>query len=105
MGELKAGDSFRDFTGPLGCASEFVHEDLESLKNKKMLFVAGGVGAAPVYPQVKWLKAHGIDADVIVGAKTKDMLILEDQMELLQATTTHVQMTVLTDTQEWLQLW
>ena len=35
MGELKAGDSFRDFTGPLGCASEFVHEDLESLKNKK----------------------------------------------------------------------
>ena len=30
MGELKAGDSFRDFTGPLGCASEFVHEDLES---------------------------------------------------------------------------
>ena len=62
MGELKAGDSFRDFTGPLGCASEFVHEDLESLKNKKMLFVAGGVGAAPVYPQVKWLKAHGIDA-------------------------------------------
>ena len=81
MGELKAGDSFRDFTGPLGCASEFVHEDLESLKNKKMLFVAGGVGAAPVYPQVKWLKAHGIDADVIVGAKTKDMLILEAQME------------------------
>ena len=81
MGELKEGDYFRDFTGPLGCASEFVHEDLESLKNKKMLFVAGGVGAAPVYPQVKWLKAHGIDADVIVGAKTKDMLILEDQME------------------------
>ena len=81
MGELKAGDSFRDFTGPLGCASEFVHEDLESLKNKKMLFVAGGVGAAPVYPQVKWLKAHGIDADVIVGAKTKDLLILEKEME------------------------
>ena len=35
MGELKAGDSFRDFTGPLGCASQFVHEDLESLKNKR----------------------------------------------------------------------
>ena len=53
----------------------------KTLKNKKMLFVAGGVGAAPVYPQVKWLKEHGIDADVIVGAKTKDMLILEDEME------------------------
>ena len=81
MTELKAGDSFRDFTGPLGCASEFVAEDLEALKKKKFLFVAGGVGAAPVYPQVKWLKEHGIEADVIVGAKTKDFLILEKEME------------------------
>ena len=81
MAELKVGDSFRDFTGPLGCASEFVSEDLEALKNKKMLFVAGGVGAAPVYPQVKWLREKGIDADVIVGCKTKNMLILEKEME------------------------
>ncbi len=80
MAALKAGDAFQDFVGPLGCASEFVHEDLDVLKNKKMLFVAGGVGTAPVYPQVKWLRDHGIDADVIVGAKTKDMLILEDEM-------------------------
>lgn len=81
MAELKAGDSFRDFTGPLGCASEFVHEDLEELKKKKFLFVAGGVGTAPVYPQVKWLHEHGIDADVIMGSKTKDLLILEDMMK------------------------
>ncbi|MDE6829427.1 MAG: NAD-binding oxidoreductase, partial [Lachnospiraceae bacterium] len=70
MSNMKAGDSFRDFIGPLGCPSEFVEEDLEALKNKKMLFVAGGVGAAPVYPQVKWLKEHGVDVDVIVGSKT-----------------------------------
>ena len=81
MSELKAGDSFRDFVGPLGCPSEFVHEDIEELKKKKMVFVAGGVGTAPVYPQVKWLHEHGIEADVIVGAKTKDMLILEDEMK------------------------
>jgi len=81
MSWLKAGDSFRDFIGPLGCASEFVEEDIEMLKKKKMLFVAGGVGTAPVYPQVKWLHEHGIDVDVIVGAKTKDMLILTEQME------------------------
>ena len=81
MAELKAGDSFRDFSGPLGCPSEFVNEDLEALKNKKMLFVAGGVGAAPVYPQVKWLHERGIDADVIVGSKTKNMLILEEEMK------------------------
>ncbi len=81
MASLRAGDSFQDFVGPLGCASEFVGEDLEVLKKKKMLFVAGGVGTAPVYPQVKWLHEHGIDADVIVGAKTKNMLILEKEME------------------------
>ena len=67
MAELKAGDDFRDFTGPLGRPSEFVEEDLESLKSKKILFVGGGVGAAPVYPQVKWMKEHGIDVDVIIG--------------------------------------
>ena len=81
MSYLKEGDAFRDFTGPLGCASEFVKEDLEELKNKKILFVAGGVGAAPVYPQVKWLHEKGIEADVIVGAKTKDLLILEEEMK------------------------
>lgn len=80
MAALGEGDYFRDFTGPLGCASEFVEEEIESLKNKKILFVAGGVGAAPVYPQVKWMKEHGIDVDVIVGSKTKDMLILEKEM-------------------------
>ncbi len=81
MSSLKKGDFFRDFVGPLGNPSEFVHEDPEDLKKKKYLFVAGGVGAAPVYPQVKWLKEHGIDADVIVGSKTKDMLILKEEME------------------------
>jgi len=81
MSVLRTGDSFHDLVGPLGCPSEFLKEDLESLKKKKMLFVAGGVGTAPVYPQVKWLHENGIDADVIVGAKTKDLLILEKEME------------------------
>ena len=80
MSALKAGDCFHDFVGPLGCPSEFVTQDPEVLKTKKMLFVAGGVGTAPVYPQVKWLHERGIDADVIVGAKTKDLLILEEEM-------------------------
>ena len=81
MAHLKEGDYFRDFVGPLGCASEFVNEDIEELKKKNILFVAGGVGAAPVYPQVKWLHNHGIKADVIVGSKTKDLLILEEEMK------------------------
>lgn len=80
MALLHEGDAFLDFVGPLGCPSEFVHEDVEALKKKKILFVAGGVGTAPVYPQVKWMREHGIDVDVIVGAKTRDMLILEEEM-------------------------
>lgn len=81
MSYLKEGDAFRDFTGPLGQPSEFVHEPVEELKKKKILFVAGGVGTAPVYPQVKWLHENGIDADVIVGAKNHELLILEKEME------------------------
>ena len=80
MVDLKEGDYFADFVGPLGCPSELVTDDLEEVKKKKILFVAGGVGTAPVYPQVKWLHEHGIDADVIVGAKTKDLLIFEEDM-------------------------
>ena len=81
IADLKAGDSFHDFVGPLGCPSEFCNEDIASLKEKKILFVAGGVGTAPVYPQVKWLKEQGVDADVILGFKNKDFLIMEDEMK------------------------
>lgn len=81
MKELNEGEYFRDFVGPLGCPSEFVTENIDELKNKKILFVGGGLGTAPVYPQVKWLHEHGVDADVVIGAKTKDLVILEDKFK------------------------
>lgn len=81
MQYLEEGDSFQDFVGPLGCPSELVNTDIEELKKKKIVFIAGGVGTAPVYPQVKWLHEHGVDCDVIMGSKTKDLLILVDEME------------------------
>ncbi|MBB6631701.1 sulfide/dihydroorotate dehydrogenase-like FAD/NAD-binding protein [Clostridium algidicarnis] len=81
MANYEEGQYFTDFVGPLGRPSEMVHEDIEELKKKKIMFIAGGVGTAPVYPQVKWLKKRGIDADVIVGTKTKDLLILEDELK------------------------
>jgi glutamate synthase (NADPH/NADH) small chain len=80
MAQLEVGDSFKDVVGPLGKESEFIHQNKESLKNKNILFVAGGVGTAPVYPQVKWFKEQGLDVDVIIGSKTKDMIILEENM-------------------------
>lgn len=85
MANLKAGDSFHDFVGPLGQPSEFCSENLEELKQKKIIFVAGGLGTAPVYPQVKWLHENGVDADVIIGAKTKDLLIYEEDMKKVAA--------------------
>ena len=81
IGTLEEGEYFKDVVGPLGVESEFLHEDLEVLKNKKVLFVGGGVGTAPIYPQVKWFAKNGLKADVIVGAKTKELLILEDELK------------------------
>jgi len=77
---LKAGDSFMDFVGPLGRPSELTQEDPEELKKKRIVFVGGGVGTAPVYPQLKWLHEHGVTADAIIGARNKDLIILEEEM-------------------------
>lgn len=80
MVDLEEGDAFADFVGPLGCPSDLISEEIEELKKKRIVFIAGGVGTAPVYPQVKWLHEHGVDCDVIMGSKTKDLLILVEEM-------------------------
>lgn len=81
LANFEVGEYVADFVGPLGQPSEFIHENIEELKNKNIIFIAGGVGAAPVYPQVKWMKENGINCDVIVGSRTKDLLILEDDLK------------------------
>ncbi|MDU6340581.1 MAG: sulfide/dihydroorotate dehydrogenase-like FAD/NAD-binding protein [Clostridium sp.] len=80
LAEFEVGEYVQDFVGPLGMPSEFIHEDINELRNKKFIFVAGGVGAAPVYPQVKWFHENGINVDVIIGSRNKELLILEDEM-------------------------
>ena len=79
--QFNEGDYIRDFVGPLGRPSDLVTDDINEVKQKKILFVAGGLGTAPVYPQVKWLHEHGIEADVIIGAKNKDLVIYEEEMK------------------------
>ncbi|AKN30126.1 NAD-binding oxidoreductase [Clostridium carboxidivorans P7] len=81
MAEYEEGQTFSDFVGPLGQPSDLVHEELEEFKKKDIIFIAGGVGTAPVYPQVKWLHENGVNVDVIVGAKSKEHLILEEEMK------------------------
>ena len=78
---FEAGESFADVVGPLGIPSDFTEMPEEELKDKKYIFIAGGVGTAPVYPQVKWLHERGVAVDVIVGAKTKDLVIYKEEME------------------------
>ena len=86
---LETGDSLADLAGPLGHPSAFVNEPLEELRKRRYLFVAGGVGTAPVYPQVKWLHEHGVEADVIIGAKNESLLIYTDEMRAV-ASTLHI---------------
>ena len=74
------GESFADVVGPLGLPSEFVNMTPEQLSQQRYILIAGGVGTAPVYPQAKWLKEHSVPVDVIIGAKTKDLLIYTEEM-------------------------
>ena len=75
------GDAFSDVVGPLGIPSDFTEMPAEELACKRYVFIAGGVGTAPVYPQVKWLHERGVAVDVIIGAKTKDLVIYKEEME------------------------
>lgn len=66
--------------GPLGNPN-IICKNPEEYKDKKIVYVAGGVGIAPVYPQVKYLKSKGFKIDVIYGARTKDLLLIRDKIE------------------------
>ena len=92
---LNEGDFFLDFAGPLGQPSDLIdivngravsnrpvpsEDRAASEDSPRVLFVAGGVGTAPVYPQAQWLAEHGVRADVIIGAKTADLFTYVDEM-------------------------
>lgn len=80
MCEMNEGDNLFAIVGPLGRASELITAPAEEQKQMRLLFVAGGVGTAPVYPQVKWAHEQGIPADVIIGARNKDLFFFLDKM-------------------------
>lgn len=78
---MEEGEAFADVVGPLGVPSEFTEMSPEALSAQRYIFIAGGVGTAPVYPQVKWLHERGVAVDVIIGAKNADLVIYKDEME------------------------
>ena len=78
---FEPGEAFADVVGPLGIPSDFVEMSPEELSRQHYVFIAGGVGTAPVYPQAKWLHERGVKVDVIIGARNKDLFIYTDKME------------------------
>ena len=74
LGKLSTGDSLEDFVGPLGTPS-----DIRKLGT--VILVGGGVGVAPIYPQAKAYKEAGNRVLTIIGARNKDLLILEAEMQ------------------------
>lgn len=75
LAQLNEGDSILDFAGPLGVATHFDGDV------KKVAVVGGGVGCAIAYPQAKSLFSKGVEVDLIAGFRSKDIVILEDEMK------------------------
>lgn len=78
FGALEAGDSLADFVGPLGQPTEIENYG-------RVVCVGGGVGVAPIYPIVRALKEAGNEVISIIGARTKELLILEEKMSAVSS--------------------
>ena len=76
----KIKDELFAVTGPLGKPNEICATP-EKYKGKRIVYVAGGVGIAPVYPQVKYLKEKGFDVEVIYGARNAELLLIRNKIE------------------------
>ena len=83
LNTLEEGDSLLDFVGPLGQPTHVGPEV------KRACVIGGGVGTAIAYPQAKALHAAGLKVDMIAGFRSKDIVILEEEMK---AVTDHLYM-------------
>ena len=73
LAEMNEGDTILDFVGPLGKPT---HTD----GLKRVAVVGGGVGCAIAYPVAKAMHAKGIEVDMIAGFRSRDIVMLEDEM-------------------------
>lgn len=78
LGTLNEGDFIRDIVGPLGIPFE---KEVDQGNSKKVICVGGGVGVAPIFPKARWLKEKNWEVISIIGARTKELLILEEEMK------------------------
>ena len=75
MAKMNEGDYLQDFVGPLGQPAPLNKEW------KRVIGIAGGVGAAPLYPQAKKLAEQGTKVDVIIGGRTAELVLLKEKFE------------------------
>ena len=73
-------DNVYSVAGPLGNPNE-ICMNIEEYKDKKIVYVGGGIGIAPVYAQIKYLKENGINVDIIYGCRNKDLMIIKDKLD------------------------
>ena len=73
-------DDLYSVTGPLGNVNE-ICQNIDKYKDKRIVYIAGGVGIAPVYPQIKYLHEHGIKADIIYGARNKELFLIQEKID------------------------
>lgn len=85
MRAMESGQALRDVTGPLGCPTEFGNA-------RRICVIGGGLGTAIAYPEAKWLHDDGRSVDCIVGFRTRDIIMLEDELRACCDT-----LTVMTD--------
>ena len=74
LAKLNEGDEITDFVGPLGVPTE-LH------KSNHVVGIAGGVGSAPLYPQLKKLAEMGVDVDVIIGGREAQYVLWADKFK------------------------
>ncbi|MFN2339769.1 MAG: sulfide/dihydroorotate dehydrogenase-like FAD/NAD-binding protein [Halanaerobium sp.] len=74
LGKLEVGDCLQDLVGPLGH-----HIEMEDCK--KVVLLGGGTGTALLYPKVKGFYEQGAEVISITGARTKNLIILEDELD------------------------
>lgn len=81
LASLKPGDSILDLVGPIGQASLLFSENINDLKNKKILFVTDDLSAARVYPAISWLYKNNIESDVLIAFDNYKDIVFKERIE------------------------
>ena len=79
LGLLAAGDSLADLVGPLGRRTD-IRDYTTPARKGRVIVVGGGIGVAPAHPIAQAFKAAGNDVSVIMGARTRELVIMEEEM-------------------------